>query len=197
MRAPARPARAVGSAIGRATMTRPGGVPEWPKGTGCKPVGSAFRGSNPLSPISSWFGSGRSGWGHDGSHTTASSLAARSFGARDDLGRLPPRRRLPVAGVAETRQQLRKRGWAADRACQARTQFFHLDRLVQERRRDAFDAGAKEHVAEGLAGGGPVARRVAVSAEHGEQRCALDELEILPRLVAAPVEASQDECAEA
>src|SRR5919106_5758932 len=27
-----------------------GGVPEWPKGTGCKPVGSAFRGSNPLSP---------------------------------------------------------------------------------------------------------------------------------------------------
>jgi hypothetical protein len=28
----------------------PGGVPEWPKGTGCKPVGSAFRGSNPLSP---------------------------------------------------------------------------------------------------------------------------------------------------
>jgi hypothetical protein len=30
----------------------PGGVPEWPKGTGCKPVGSAFRGSNPLSPIS-------------------------------------------------------------------------------------------------------------------------------------------------
>ena len=30
---------------------RPGGVPERPKGTGCKPVGSAFRGSNPLSPI--------------------------------------------------------------------------------------------------------------------------------------------------
>src|SRR6188474_2658085 len=29
-----------------------GGVPEWPKGTGCKPVGSAFRGSNPLSPTS-------------------------------------------------------------------------------------------------------------------------------------------------
>src|SRR5919198_2463745 len=28
-----------------------GGVPEWPKGTGCKPVGSAFRGSNPLSPM--------------------------------------------------------------------------------------------------------------------------------------------------
>ena len=36
-----------------ATMADPpGGVPEWPKGTGCKPVGSAFRGSNPLSPIS-------------------------------------------------------------------------------------------------------------------------------------------------
>src|SRR3954452_18121017 len=29
----------------------PGGVPERPKGTGCKPVGSAYRGSNPLSPI--------------------------------------------------------------------------------------------------------------------------------------------------
>src|SRR5215211_5647615 len=29
-----------------------GGVPERPKGTGCKPVGSAFRGSNPLAPTS-------------------------------------------------------------------------------------------------------------------------------------------------
>jgi hypothetical protein len=29
----------------------PGGVPERPKGTGCKPVGSAFRGSNPRAPI--------------------------------------------------------------------------------------------------------------------------------------------------
>ena len=29
-----------------------GGVPEWPKGTGCKPVGSAFVGSNPTSPTS-------------------------------------------------------------------------------------------------------------------------------------------------
>src|SRR5687767_6516899 len=28
----------------------PGGVPEWPKGTGCKPVGSAFGGSNPPAP---------------------------------------------------------------------------------------------------------------------------------------------------
>ena len=34
-----------------ATMAAPGGVPERPKGTGCKPVGSAFRGSNPLSPM--------------------------------------------------------------------------------------------------------------------------------------------------
>src|SRR5215211_6178483 len=33
-----------------------GGVPERPKGTGCKPVGSAFRGSNPLAPTSQ-FGS--------------------------------------------------------------------------------------------------------------------------------------------
>src|SRR5438105_2027593 len=30
---------------------RSGGVPERPKGTGCKPVGSAYRGSNPLAPI--------------------------------------------------------------------------------------------------------------------------------------------------
>src|SRR4051794_26450481 len=29
----------------------PGGVPEWPKGTGCKPVGSAYGGSNPPAPI--------------------------------------------------------------------------------------------------------------------------------------------------
>jgi hypothetical protein len=34
-----------------ATMPAAGGVPEWPKGTGCKPVGSAFGGSNPPSPI--------------------------------------------------------------------------------------------------------------------------------------------------
>jgi hypothetical protein len=31
-------------------MGRPGGVPEWPKGTGCKPVGSAYGGSNPPAP---------------------------------------------------------------------------------------------------------------------------------------------------
>ena len=37
-------------------LTLLGGVPEWPKGTGCKPVGSAFRGSNPLSPITDSFG---------------------------------------------------------------------------------------------------------------------------------------------
>jgi hypothetical protein len=29
-------------------MALPAGVPEWPKGAGCKPAGSAFRGSNPL-----------------------------------------------------------------------------------------------------------------------------------------------------
>jgi hypothetical protein len=28
-----------------------GGVPERPKGTGCKPVGSAYGGSNPPAPI--------------------------------------------------------------------------------------------------------------------------------------------------
>ena len=28
----------------------PGGVPERPKGTGCKPVGSAYGGSNPPAP---------------------------------------------------------------------------------------------------------------------------------------------------
>ena len=30
-----------------ATIARPAGVPEWPKGAGCKPAGSAFGGSNP------------------------------------------------------------------------------------------------------------------------------------------------------
>src|SRR5262249_35108889 len=35
-----------------ATMRRTsGGVPEWPKGTGCNPVGSAYGGSNPPAPI--------------------------------------------------------------------------------------------------------------------------------------------------
>jgi hypothetical protein len=33
-----------------ATMADPGGVPERPKGTGCKPVGSAYGGSNPPAP---------------------------------------------------------------------------------------------------------------------------------------------------
>ena len=32
-----------------------GGVPERPKGTGCKPVGSAYGGSNPPAPTSSPF----------------------------------------------------------------------------------------------------------------------------------------------
>ncbi len=31
-------------------MRRSGGVPERPKGTGCKPVGSAYGGSNPPAP---------------------------------------------------------------------------------------------------------------------------------------------------
>src|SRR5262249_29837004 len=34
----------------------PGGVPERPKGTGCKPVGSAYGGSNPPAPIFSYAG---------------------------------------------------------------------------------------------------------------------------------------------
>src|SRR5262249_57501246 len=46
---------------GEATIAAPGGVPEWPKGTGCKPVGSAYGGSNPPAPIASrprlWRGS--------------------------------------------------------------------------------------------------------------------------------------------
>src|SRR5436309_246639 len=37
---------------GGTTMRSPGGVPERPKGTGCKPVGSAYGGSNPPAPIS-------------------------------------------------------------------------------------------------------------------------------------------------
>ena len=39
-----------------ARLPRPGGVPERPKGTGCKPVGSAYGGSNPPAPtLSFWF----------------------------------------------------------------------------------------------------------------------------------------------
>ena len=39
-------------------------MPEWPKGTGCKPVGSAYGGSNPPAPISAGT-SGRATRGHD------------------------------------------------------------------------------------------------------------------------------------
>ena len=35
-------------AVAAATLHNLAGVPEWPKGAGCKPAGSAFRGSNPL-----------------------------------------------------------------------------------------------------------------------------------------------------
>jgi hypothetical protein len=45
-------------------MADPGGVPEWPKGTGCKPVGSAYGGSNPPAPISPGKAS-IGGYGHD------------------------------------------------------------------------------------------------------------------------------------
>src|SRR5262249_35588219 len=33
--------------VAAATIARRAGVPEWPKGAGCKPAGSAFGGSNP------------------------------------------------------------------------------------------------------------------------------------------------------
>ena len=33
--------------LDEATIARPAGIPEWPKGAGCKPAGSAFGGSNP------------------------------------------------------------------------------------------------------------------------------------------------------
>src|SRR5919204_5625595 len=63
----------------KATMRRPGGVPERPKGTGCKPVGSAYGGSNPPAPTPSRSPRGcaehgdfatfavRSGWWRDAS----------------------------------------------------------------------------------------------------------------------------------
>lgn len=38
--------------LARIANPAPGGVPEWLKGTGCKPVGYAYVGSNPTSPIS-------------------------------------------------------------------------------------------------------------------------------------------------
>ena len=41
------------SARPRLQCASPGGVPERPKGTGCKPVGSAYGGSNPPAPTSS------------------------------------------------------------------------------------------------------------------------------------------------
>src|SRR5581483_3366594 len=39
------------AAMTRGYNRRPGGVPERPKGTGCKPVGSAYGGSNPPAPM--------------------------------------------------------------------------------------------------------------------------------------------------
>src|SRR3954471_11218702 len=49
-----RPARWPSAHDGLATIRAPGGVPERPKGTGCKPVGSAYGGSNPPAPIHSF-----------------------------------------------------------------------------------------------------------------------------------------------
>src|SRR6266487_4428038 len=45
-----RPRRAQPAAATRLQWGAPGGVPEWPKGTGCKPVGLAYGGSNPPAP---------------------------------------------------------------------------------------------------------------------------------------------------
>jgi hypothetical protein len=46
-----RRSRRIASRIGGYNAARfPGGVPERPKGTGCKPVGSAYGGSNPPAP---------------------------------------------------------------------------------------------------------------------------------------------------
>jgi geranylgeranyl reductase family protein len=57
----------------------PGGVPEWPKGTGCKPVGSAYGGSNPPAPTLEQFDVAVIGAGPAGS--TAALRLARA-GAR-------------------------------------------------------------------------------------------------------------------
>jgi hypothetical protein len=91
---------------------------------------------------------------------TGSQLVAG--GADHHLDRLPPCGRLPIAGIPKPQKQLRKAGWAADRRCQAGTELGDLDWLVQVGRRDALGAGAKEEIAERLAGGEPLARRVTV-----------------------------------
>ena len=53
-----------------------GGVPERPKGTGCKPVGSAYGGSNPPAPTHSLFRAG------------AAVSTSSAFGLREELEQL-------------------------------------------------------------------------------------------------------------
>ena len=73
-------------------MRDPGGVPEWPKGTGCKPVGSAYGGSNPPAPIaSSIFGSN-----NIFSNTARTGRTSRALaGPFEGSSRLVGRRELP------------------------------------------------------------------------------------------------------
>src|SRR5207237_707567 len=61
----------------------PGGVPEWPKGTGCKPVGSAYGGSNPPAPILL----ANSGYGSAVAMTTSRGFICRSAAARAEDGK--------------------------------------------------------------------------------------------------------------
>src|SRR5439155_4449265 len=72
----------------------PGGVPERPKGTGCKPVGSAYGGSNPPAPIITSQRPARAPLGAGGGLFPAHSAAA----LRGALRRATHRLRLPRKG---------------------------------------------------------------------------------------------------
>lgn len=68
-------------------MSRPGGVPEWLKGTGCKPVGYAYTGSNPVSPIGKTVSSAEM---KIDQLSRATGMTVRNIRAHQSRGLLPP-----------------------------------------------------------------------------------------------------------
>src|SRR5947207_1444863 len=73
----------------------PGGVPERPKGTGCKPVGSAYGGSNPPAPTTSFWRLLQPGC----SATWLRGLATRRVGSLGPLERATERRHEVAYGI--------------------------------------------------------------------------------------------------
>src|SRR5580765_9078746 len=131
----------------RYNAARCGGVPEWPKVTGCKPVGSAFRGSNPLSPTSPIAalrqakGPARGGAfqsGDSGDYPACGRQNALRLGVDDDIREPGVRPPDPLLDVARERMSLGER---AARVHPEREEGDEPDLRIQEAKLARLRAG--------------------------------------------------------